>query len=121
MFGVDHLIPRPGIGLTEEGDDLIRPRAADHPVGVEAVHLGNRVAQGGMVCVGVTMQAVDGARKRLLGTVGRAEGVFIRRQLDRIRHARQMARPALIERDVEDAGLRSDLVVHVMPHVAALF
>jgi len=51
--------------------------------------------------------------KRFLCAIRRAKGVFIRRQLDRILHARHMRLAALIKSDVKDTGLRSDCVSHV--------
>ena len=113
MFGEHHLILRPGIGLAEEGDDLVRSHATDHPPRIKAMHFGNRLAQTGMIGRGIAMQAVNAALECLFRAVRRAEGVFVRRKLDHIGHARDMRLPAFIKRDVQDTGLRSDGVGHV--------
>ena len=77
MFGVDHLILGPGIGLAEEMDDLIRAHAADDAGRIEAMGLADRAAQGGMVGRGVAVQLVDRALKRILRLVRGAKGVFV--------------------------------------------
>ena len=66
---MDHLIARPGIGLAQEGDDLVRACAADHATGVQAVHIGDGLAQRGMVGGRVAVQLVDAAQVDFLGTL----------------------------------------------------
>ncbi len=46
MFGEDDLVLRAGIGLAQEGDDLVRPDTADDAGGVQTMHLGYGIAQG---------------------------------------------------------------------------
>ena len=62
VLGVDHLAARAGVGLGEEGDDLVGAGAADDAGGVEAVHLADRPAQGGVVGRGIEVQARRRAR-----------------------------------------------------------
>ena len=43
---VDDLAPGPGVGLGQEGDDLVGAGAAEDARRVEAVHLGDRLRAG---------------------------------------------------------------------------
>ncbi len=90
VFGVNDLIPRPGIGLAEECDDLVRSDSADDLVGVQVIHLCNRCAQGGVVGRGISVQFMYRATHRLLCSGAGAKRVFVRAELDHIRHAIDM-------------------------------
>ena len=120
MLGVEHLIPRTGIALAQEVDDFIAADTADHPVGIQAMHLGNRRAQGAVVGGGVAVQRVNRARKRLFRLVRRAERVFVRRKFHSIGHSGHMGGSAFVEGDIHDTRLRANFRCHFkLPQGAA--
>src|SRR6056297_568674 len=65
-----------------------------------------------MVGRGIAVQVVGGGAKRRLRGLGRAERVFVRRQLENLVTPRDTALAALVERDLRDPGLRYDLRRH---------
>ena len=104
MFGVDALVARADIGVGEQRQDLVRARAADDPVGIEAVARRDRLAQ--RVADAVRDRARDG-RPAAIGLDRlrrRAERRLVRGQLVDLGHARRRALAGHIGVDVKTPG-----------------
>jgi hypothetical protein len=84
VLAVEHLVPRPGIGLAQKCDDLVRAAAADHPRRIEPVRGGDGGAQFGMVGGRVAVQVRAGvAQRRERGGRG-TERVLVRAELEHL-------------------------------------
>ena len=59
------------------------------------------------------MQIIGRIAERFDGRVGRAKRVLVRAELDHSITPRHMGRPALIQRDVHNAGLRANSGCHL--------
>ena len=56
VLGMDHLGAQAGVGLAEEGDDLVRAGATDDTCGVGSVDVGDGGAEARVGCVGVEVE-----------------------------------------------------------------
>ena len=106
VLGVDRLVARPDVGVRDQVHQLVGAAAAHDALRVEAVELGDRLAQRGRGPVRIAVQLVG------LGLVGRdrlgarAQRRLVRRQLDRLHAAGDAAFAGNVGLIVEDAGLR---------------
>ena len=115
VFRGDDLIPRPGIGLRDELQHLVRTDTANQAVGVQAVNRADGPAQGAVVGVGIAVQLPRRRRKGRLRAGRGAIGVLVRGQFQHIVAPGQRALAADVKRDVQDARLRADAVGHGGP------
>ncbi len=106
---MQHLVAEAGIGADQQGDDLIRPRAADDTAGVQPEALADGGPQFVRAAVRIEMQP---ARFPLVGLHGQWTGAqrsFIGGQHDYLFHAVDRVQTADIRFDIHDAGFRCRL------------
>ena len=77
VFGIDHLIARPGIGLNQKLQYLVTANATDDPCGIQPMCLGNGCAQFRMVGRRVTVHFMGRARDRVTHFIAGTKRILV--------------------------------------------